>query len=60
LCFDLVKTLHLERGFGDGEVDHGDAGANVRRELDSRIAGRQKDGERRRQVDVLEEQSEKS
>ena len=53
---DLVQALHLERRLGDGEVDHGHARANVRRELDRRIAGRQKDGERGRQVDVLKKE----
>ena len=50
---DPVQALHLERGSGDGEVDDGDSGANVRRELDGGISGRQENGEGRRQVDVL-------
>jgi len=55
----LVKALHLQRGLGDGEVDHGHTGADVRRELDRRVAGREEDGEGRRQIDVLGEHSHK-
>ena len=49
----LVEALHLQRGLGDGEVDHGHTGADVRRELDRRVASRKEDCKRRRQIDVL-------
>ena len=49
----LVEALHLKRGLGDGEVDHGHTGADVRRELDRRVASRKEDCERWRQIDVL-------
>ena len=50
---DLVEALHLQRAARDGEVDHGDPGADVGPELDGGVARRQEDRERRRQVDVL-------
>ena len=50
---NLVEALHLQGGLGDGEVDHRDPGADVRRKLDGRVPGRQEDGERWREVDVL-------
>ena len=50
---DLVQALGLQRRTSHGEVDESDARTNVGREFDRRISRRQKDGERRRQVDVL-------
>ena len=51
---DLVEALHLQRAPRDGEVDHGDPGADVGPELDGGVARRQEDRERRREVNVLQ------
>lgn len=54
LAFEyLMQALCLQAGSRYGKVDECDTRAYVRRELDGRIASRQKHGEHRREVNVL-------